>query len=78
MGLRRRTMVIALGASIALALGGGLGIESASAVDQIKARSEHQSGSVERGATRRLNGQGKDLRLRQKLERAQGGRLLSG
>ena len=30
-GLRRRTMVIALGASIALALGGGLGIESASA-----------------------------------------------
>src|SRR6476620_10085650 len=31
-GLRRRTMVIALGASIALALGGGLGVESASAV----------------------------------------------
>ena len=30
-GLRRRTTVIALGASIALALGGGLGIESASA-----------------------------------------------
>ncbi|HKN46223.1 MAG TPA: hypothetical protein VJW23_20110, partial [Propionibacteriaceae bacterium] len=31
LGLRRRTVAIALGASITVALGGGLGIESASA-----------------------------------------------
>ena len=68
LGLRRRTVAIALGASIAFALGGGLGIESASASTKSRLAVSLNPGSVECGAARRFEGQRENLRLREELE----------
>ena len=68
---RHRKVVIALSVITGLALS-GIGL------DKVKARRELQTGSLERGATRRVSGEGKDLRLRQRLEDPRQGRFLPG